>query len=171
MHFESNAWFLNKYVLKKANLFYFQNLWLLQFILNCIPTLTYFNFSIDSVFVYLHCFYKEKIISFNLYMNKKYEENRNSLWKVFIKNRFPSKKFLVHLSHLIYLRESQRNKSEGVQLATLLTIKLPQILFLTIFNRVVEYLFWRPKLSGFFCFLWFFIEYVLIHSVHFTKKV
>ena len=53
----------------------------------------------------------------------------------------PPKKFLVHLSHLIYLRESQRNKSEGVQLATLLTIKLPQILFLTIFYRVVEYLF------------------------------
>ena len=56
--------------LKKAYLFYFQNVWLLQFILNYIPTITYFHFSIDSVLAYLHCFYKEKIICFNLYINE-----------------------------------------------------------------------------------------------------
>ena len=56
--------------LKKLIFFIFRNIWVLQFILKYIPTMTYFNFSIDSVLVYLHCFYKEKIICFNLYMNE-----------------------------------------------------------------------------------------------------
>ena len=59
MHFQSKMRLSDKYVFKKADLFYFQNVWILQLKLNCIPTMTSFSFGIDSVLVYLHCFNKE----------------------------------------------------------------------------------------------------------------
>ena len=76
---------------------------------------------------------------FNLCMNKKYEKTgpaTDSSSKI----GFPQSNYCTFIP-FDWLGESQRNKREGVQPATLLTIKLPHNLFSTIFNKVVEYLF------------------------------
>ena len=140
--------------------------------------MTYFHFSIDSFLLYLHCFYKEKIICFTSLYKRNLGKKQDHSSTGFHQDQVLLKKFIVHLFYLIYLRESQRNKCVGVLPATLLTIKLPHILFSTAFNRVVEYLFCRmlvlqntcsqelhsvtfSPLSDFFYSMFLFIFYIV----------
>ena len=66
---------------------------------------------------------------------------------------------ILHLFHLTCLGQSQRSKREGVQPATLPTIKLPHSLFLTILQQSCRALVLKNYTQ------WLFLLFLIFHIV------